>query len=408
MKARWQAALVIALLASTMARGAPKAQVKGDLARLQGKWAALTVLPDGTKFKTILEFQGDRVLTTQGDDPRPSTDYRIVVGEKTKPRTLDLVDGKAINQAPGSLLEKIKPPDLYGIYELNGDTLKVAATLGKKRPASFVKSLEVNITVYNRGEVPREPNVVELPKVSKKAMKIPKLSGDLAALQGTWTTGEGIFHAQGKETMTIRGENVVVVANGPRGVELRLQARIKLDEAASPKAIDLLDVRVGSRKQPNGVGIYELNGDVLTMHKSGRGRARSTVFESGQEGGLATTWSRGTVVVRGRSSPGRPSEAPAPSPSDPDEGQVFRGATVVSFSPRKVVLRTDDGRQVEATLIGGKGFGLDGKAAGRGDALLKPGNVIDVTIVPIPTSKIGLQQIKEFHLVRAEGGSSSP
>ncbi|MDB5352553.1 MAG: hypothetical protein JWN86_3800 [Planctomycetota bacterium] len=87
---------------------------------------------------------------------------------------------------------------------------------------------------------------------------------------------------------------------------------------------------------------------------------------------------------------------------------MFKGAMVVSCSPRNVVLKTADGGKVEATLIGAKGFDLDGEPAGRGDALMKPGNFIDVTIAPIPTSKIGLQAITEFRLVRIGDGAPAP
>ncbi len=329
----------------------------------------------------------------------------MVLDEKAKPKTIDLIDGKTVNQAPDSLLAKITPPDLYGIYELNGDTLKVAAKLlDKKRPTTFAKAREISLTIYTRGEIPKDVNIVDPLKTAKtaKGMKGPKLAGDLAALQGTWTTGNGVFHGPGKETMTIQGDNLVTLAKGARGMELRFQGRIQLDESASPKTIDFLDVKVGTRKQPNALGIYQLDGDTLTLHKSGRGRPRSNVFETGSEQGRVATWTRGTVVVQGRPTPGITEGTSKPAA---DGGQGFQGATVVSFSPRKVVLRTAEGQQVEATLIGGKGFDLEGKPVGRGDALLKPGNVIDVTIEPIPTSKIGLQKIREFRLVRAGDGS---
>jgi uncharacterized protein (TIGR03067 family) len=406
MKPRWFVMALMLLAAELDPVAGQETKVTGDLALLQGTWSAVTVLPNGGKLRSKIEFRGDHVLGTAGHDKMPTSEYRVVVDENARPQTLDLVDGKAINLEPGSLLAKITPPDLFGIYELDGDTLRTATKpLSKIRPTTLARSREVMVTVYTRGEVAREESGVEPRKGMAPKLKLPSVEGDLLALQGAWTSGEGMFYGHGKETMTVQGDHIVVVAHGARGVELRLQARIKLDENADPKAIDFLEVKGGTKRQADGHGIYQLDGDVLKLHKSGQGHPRSSTFENGSEAGRVAIWTRGSIVVRGKSATrgqGGGGHAVAGG------GQEFKGATVVSFSPRSVVLKTADGRNVEASLFGAKGVNIDGTPAGRGDALMKPGNVVDVTIIPVPTSKIGLQAIKEFRLVQVGDGTPAP
>ncbi|HLH29486.1 MAG TPA: hypothetical protein VKW77_11240, partial [Acidimicrobiales bacterium] len=71
------------------------------------------------------------------------------------------------------------------------------------------------------------------------------------------------------------------------------------DEKASPKAIDFTEVTNGGRPGKPSVGIYKLDGDTLTIHRSGLGKPRSAVFENGSQAGLVATYTRTAAVPEG-------------------------------------------------------------------------------------------------------------
>ena len=288
----------------------------GDLARLQGKWATIVTYPNGTKMKVIMEFQGDQVIQTTGDrkDAKPSSQQTVSLDESASPKTMRTFGGKALNVEPDSPLAKIGLPDVMGVYELDGDVLKVAAQpFADKPPAKIAPGRGITFFVYVRGETP-DPEVIAAntpkPAANTKASANPKMArttkkqdarskpkavvmeGDVAALQGTWSSKEGGFYDHGKETMTIHGDTLVVTARSSRGVQFRFDSRIKLDETASPKAIDFQNVRHGSKSGPNLLGIYDLADQTLTLHVSGPNRERSTAFETGSEAGRVSTWKR--------------------------------------------------------------------------------------------------------------------
>jgi uncharacterized protein (TIGR03067 family) len=425
------AAWIVLVIASAPAR-AQQAEVKGDLAKLQGRWAGLTKLARGGSIVSHLEIKGDRVTAWIGsikdvdvpDGPggkkveKARTESRVILDETTSPKRIQFVEGKIIDPDPNSLAAKIKPPDTKGVYELDGDTLKMASNpLSDKFPAKVAAGAQTVLVLYARGDVP--PADVDAsgmparggargkPAASGKPAAKGALKGDLAALQGTWTAAEGVFHGHGRETMTIQGDAIDVVGRANNGIELHFRARIKLNEAASPRAIDFVDVTNGNRRGQPSVGIYELDGDMLKLHRSGLGKPRSAVFQDGSQNGLVANWARGTIALKGEptapgGSVGRAREVDFVG--EKLEGREFQGATVVKFSPRTTVFQVADGRTFEGAIVGAKGFDIDGTPKGRGDELLKPGNVVDVLIVPNPRSKVGIQEVLEFHLVRVGDG----
>jgi uncharacterized protein (TIGR03067 family) len=307
--------LVVVSIAVVPARAQGVAPT-GDLARLQGKWATIVTYPNGAKMKVVMEFRGDQVFQTTGDrkDAKPSSQQMVSLDESASPKTIRTFGGKALNVEPDSPLAKIGLPDVLGVYELAGDILKVAAQpFADKPPAKVAPGRGISFLVYVRGETP-EPEVIAAntpkPAPNPKAVANPKMAGtskkqaarsnpnvvvmqgDLAALQGTWSSKEGGFHDQGKETMTIHGDTLVVTARSSRGVQFLFESRIQFDETASPKAIDFHNVRHGSKSGPDLFGIYDLTDQTLTLHVSGPNHKRSIVFETGSEAGRVSTWKR--------------------------------------------------------------------------------------------------------------------
>lgn len=115
-----------------------------------------------------------------------------------------------------------------------------------------------------------------------------KPTGDLAKLQGKWTTHYG---ADKNVTvhLTIEGSNCTATfINASGGGGVAMSGKVAVDEAAKPhKTIDFTGF-----KRPNGeeigpnLGIYVIvNDDTVKFCSGGPGKPRPTEFKAGEEGG---------------------------------------------------------------------------------------------------------------------------
>jgi uncharacterized protein (TIGR03067 family) len=104
---------------------------KKDVERMQGDWAAVSMILDGMKypddeaqalFRTV---KGDKYTVVRYDDPIGK--WTFTLDATKKPRTIDVrKDGDD------------KAPALLGIYEFDGDKFKLCiAAPGKDRPTEF-------------------------------------------------------------------------------------------------------------------------------------------------------------------------------------------------------------------------------------------------------------------------------
>lgn len=106
---------------------------KKDLERLQGDWAAVSIIADGHK---VPDDDTQSIFRTMKDDQYSVFLFRKVIGKGTfkidatkKPKTIDFLPAS-------TAAAKIQP--ILGIYEFEGDTWKVCHGLpGKERPKEF-------------------------------------------------------------------------------------------------------------------------------------------------------------------------------------------------------------------------------------------------------------------------------
>ncbi len=135
----WQLMTVVLVVAAP----APPEKEKKDDEKIQGTWVVVSVerggRPDEEGKKAKVEFQGDTVII---HDPRHEEKAKIKLDPTTKPRSIDITP-----QGPGD--SKI----VLGIYEFNGDELKLCFTMGKEgRPTEFASKpdSEVSLIVLKR------------------------------------------------------------------------------------------------------------------------------------------------------------------------------------------------------------------------------------------------------------------
>ena len=115
---------------------------KKDLERLQGDWAAVSMIHDGHK---VPDDDVQSLFRTMKGDQYTVFLFKKVIGKGTfkldaskKPKTIDL--------QPASAAAKIQP--ILGIYEFDGDTWKICyANPGKERPTEFTAKEESGHTL---------------------------------------------------------------------------------------------------------------------------------------------------------------------------------------------------------------------------------------------------------------------
>jgi uncharacterized protein (TIGR03067 family) len=121
---RYTSLIVVAgvLLAADKPR---EAAVKKELKNLQGTWVAVSIEENGRRLRPRLVRLANVKLTIAGDrftfhSPRGNAEGTVAVDPTRKPKTIDYVATE-------------KEKNRLGIYQLDGDTLKVCS--GKeKRP----------------------------------------------------------------------------------------------------------------------------------------------------------------------------------------------------------------------------------------------------------------------------------
>lgn len=133
-----------------------------------------------------------------------------------------------------------------------------------------------------------------------------EVAGDLAKFQGRWATHAG---AKGKVAVLLefQGRQVTARITTPQGLEVLAEGSLRIDEAATPKALDWVEfTSPDGAELPQLRGIYEFAGESLRIRNAALADPRPVAFQPG-EGPLAA------VLVFRRP----PAEARAPESAGP-------------------------------------------------------------------------------------------
>ena len=109
-------------------------------------------------------------------------------------------------------------------------------------------------------------------------------AGDLAKLQGKWV---GTLSRRDRIPMLveIQGRAVTASFTAPDGDKRTLKGEIRLDEKASPKAVDWINFKTQTGDDlPDNLGIYEFDGETFKVCNGGRDNPRPTEFKDGESG----------------------------------------------------------------------------------------------------------------------------
>jgi uncharacterized protein (TIGR03067 family) len=124
--------------------------------------------------------------------------------------------------------------------------------------------------------------LLAVPALARGQEKAPE--GDLAQLQGEWKGTVGP-ERNIPVLLTIKDKAISVKITAPDGQEYTMEGELKLDEKASPKAVDWVNFKTpaGEETQPN-KGIYRLEKDKWVVCNGGPSNPRPTEFKQGEGG----------------------------------------------------------------------------------------------------------------------------
>jgi uncharacterized protein (TIGR03067 family) len=130
-----QAWLLVAAAGLVLAASAPGGDAKDDAKKIQGAWelkefeVSGKMAPDEFLKKVKVVITADKFKFEAGQPKSNESTYKIDATKKPKHITV------TTEEAKGKL-------DLKGIYELDGDSLKICLSAGGDRPTEFKTSTE--------------------------------------------------------------------------------------------------------------------------------------------------------------------------------------------------------------------------------------------------------------------------
>jgi len=258
-----------------------------DLQRLQGVWTVSSLEMDARKVPAAMlaeariEVSGDRFSSTGMGAPYEGT---LQLKPEAKPRQLDMMFTSGPEKGNTNLC----------IYDLKGEVWKLCiATRGSERPAKFAAPVGSGIAV----ETLRRAAAGQAATPAARAASADASGGGGSAteIEGDWAMvslvqdGKPLDPSMVKWVSRTMHRSRTTVTAGPNTM---LNAEFTCDPAANPKTIDYT-LLAGANKGQKQLGIYELDGDVLSICMAAPGKGRPTEYSSSNgDGATYSVWRR--------------------------------------------------------------------------------------------------------------------
>jgi uncharacterized protein (TIGR03067 family) len=105
---------------------------------------------------------------------------------------------------------------------------------------------------------------------------------DLGRLQGRWTAQAGPRHRI-QVVLEFHGRQVDALITTPKGLNVRAQGEVRIDETTSPRSLDWVKFTGPDQQEfPTILGIYKLDHDAFTVCNGGLHGERPTEFKPGE------------------------------------------------------------------------------------------------------------------------------
>jgi uncharacterized protein (TIGR03067 family) len=238
---------------------------KKDLARLAGVWSFALVEVDGNKQPDVPFATNKMILTKEGN-------YAVVQGLRVTRGTLKLnpaTDPKHYD--PTIATGRLKGLTVPGIYELDGDTLRLCFPLRSKgRPAVLASK-------------PGSGLLFQVFKREKQEVKEGLIEAGRVELAGTWQSVSYSLDGNKAPDEDLKKVTLSIDADGKasarRDGQVFIASTLKIDPNSAPMTVDVTFTE-GDAKGRTALGIYKIEDDVLTLCRAAPDKARPAEFSS--------------------------------------------------------------------------------------------------------------------------------
>jgi len=261
--------------------------MRQDLDLLQGSWTVTALemdgetTPDAVLSDARIEIAGNRFTSTGMGVVYQGT---LELDASKRPARLDMKFDAGPEKGNTNL----------GIYQLDGDSWKLClATRGTVRPKAFASKPGSGFAIETLARAGAA--AATKARAPKKSAPVAAPSGPPTEFEGEWSMLSGVMDGKAMDASLLpwvkrvtQGNQTTVLA----GPQTMLQVEFTFDPSSSPQTIDYLNL-AGAQKGKRQLGIYKLEGDVLTVCVSAPGAARPKEFESVRgDGRTLTVWKR--------------------------------------------------------------------------------------------------------------------
>lgn len=243
---------------------------KPEMEHLAGVWSFSQVKVDGKAQPP--GHQADRMIIQKDGryavvQRRGITHGTVKVDAAHSPKHYDVLIGNG----------PMKGLSVPAIYDVSGDTLTICMPLGgNERPATLESKVGDHL-------------LFEVFKREQQDVKEALVAAGRRELTGMWQSVSYALDGKKASDDDMKKVQLVFDAEGNTKAlndgKLFIASSTKIDPMANPATIDITFTG-GEGKGGTALGIYKIDGDVLTICRSAPGKARPTEFTSEPGGGL--------------------------------------------------------------------------------------------------------------------------
>lgn len=258
--------------------------MRDDLERLQGTWTVTSLemdarkVPDAMIAEARIEVTGDRFTSTGMGAVYEGT---LHLNPDAKPRQLDMKFTSGPEKGNTNLC----------IYELKAEVWKLCiATRGEERPKKFAAPVGSGVAVETLRRAAEGKAAVPA-----EAQAATAAGGGATEIEGDWAMVSMVQDGKPLDasmvkwvSRTMHGSRTTVTA----GPNTMLNAEFICDPAQDPNTIDYTLLE-GANKGQKQLGIYKVEGDVLSICMAAPGKPRASEYASSRgDGATYSVWRR--------------------------------------------------------------------------------------------------------------------
>jgi uncharacterized protein (TIGR03067 family) len=261
----WVALLSVFAWRDFALAGDAETATKDEQARLEGVWSFTSVKVNGQP-QPVAGHEADRMIFQK--DGR----FTVVQRPGITHGTFKVNPGHTPKQYDVRIeTGRLKGISVPAIYELAGDTLTICMPLGGSERPTVLESK------------PSDGHLFEVFKRERETVKEALIAAGHRDLTGTWQAEAYALDGKPASADDLKKIQLVFDAEGNTKAlndgKLFIASSTKIDPTASPATIDITFTG-GEGKGGTALGIYKLEGNLLTICRAAPGKPRPTEFSS--------------------------------------------------------------------------------------------------------------------------------